>query len=273
MTTRIIEDLLGARTNLSLDSGFTATRIFFADAVEGNPDAIQFQAIQNGKIPNTGTPHPTIPLILVDSIEAQSVGAKQVKLTVNYKALRNGNTLPDEESQTQITIGGSIQTVRTNKQIVREGGREVEKLIIVKYSYPVGLAPDGVDTPKEVVGTIDKQIPLIVASFSRRESEDPAQKANDFVGKLNSRRFIGGSPKLWMCTKIGGPSNDSGETYQVTYEFMRAEGGWNTDVAFTDAKTGLIPTDIEDQPLALINVRSQRTADFGDLKLGPFSSR
>lgn len=271
MTTRIIEDLLGGRTNLSLDAGFTATRIFFADQIVGNPDAIQFQAIQNGQIPNTGTPHPTIPLILVDSIDAQSVGAKQVKLTVNYKALKRGNTQPDEEAQTQITVGGSIQTVRTNKHIVLQGGREVEELIIVKYSYPIGLAPDGVDQPKEVVGTIDKQIPLIVATLSRRESTDPAQKAFDFVGKLNSRKFIGGKPKLWLCTKIGGPSNDSGATYQISYEFMRAEGGWNTDVAFTDAKTGLIPTDIEDQPEALINVRSQRTADFGDLKLGPFS--
>lgn len=267
--TRIIEDLIGATTTLSLSDGFTATRIFFADAVEGNFDAIQFQAIENGQIPNTGDPHPTIPLIIVDNINATSApnSRRQVKLTVNYKAPRFGDSAPDEEAQTQITISATVQTVQTNKHIVNG----VEKLIILQYSYPTGEAPDGVDSVKEVVATIDKQIPLIVATLSRRESEDPAQKGFDNVGRLNSRRFIGGGKGLWLCTKIGGPSSDGGQTFQVTYEFMRKKGGWNTDVAFTDERTGKIPADIEAQPLALLNVTTQETVDFSKLDLGPFS--
>lgn len=266
---RIIEDILGGTVTESLTDGFKATRIFIAVGVTGNKDAVQYNAIINGQIPRTGTPHPTIPKLIVDNIAATNMpnSQGQIKLTVNYTTIKFGDTSPDEEGQTSITISGTIQTVQTNKHFVK--GKE--KLIILEYEYPKGKSPDGIDEVKKVIPTIDKQIPLIVATLSRRETKDPAQKARDFVGKVNSRKFIGSKKGLWMCTNIGGPSSDGGATYGVTYEFMRNRGGWETDVFFTDEKTGKIPIDVEDQPKAHVEAQTQEEADFTKLNLGPFS--
>ena len=264
------EDIVKGQTSLSLSSGWTASRVFIVTDVDGTPDSVAYRAISSGQIPAPGTLHPSIPKIVVDNISGNPLGSRQVELTLTYKAINSSNSSPDEESQTQINISGTIKTVKTNYHINEKGEEELMKL---SYIYPTNKDPNGIDgAVNKVIPMIEKQIPMIVATLSRRESKDPAQKAFDFVGKLNSRTFIGGKRELWMCTKISGSSGDSGETFSVTYEFMRNEGGWNTDVLFTDERTGKPPVDIEKQKeTAIINVKTQRTADFNKLKLGPFS--
>lgn len=281
--TDIVEDLLGGTTNLALSGGFTATRSFFADAVIGNADAIQFQAIQNGQIPKPGDPHPTIPLLIVNTINATSVGKGQVKLTVNYEPPRFGNSAPGEESQTQITIGATVKSVQTNFEFIG-GNLNKEVQMELKYRYPVvtkdgvtkSTSPNGIDKLFEITPTVTRDIPLVVATLSRKETGDPAQKANDFVGTLNSRTFIGSDKGWWMCTKIGGPSPDGGFTFNVGYEFVRMKGGWLTTTYFIDENTGLTPSDANDFQIggiktAVKTVRTQPFANFDTLKLGQFS--
>ena len=274
--TRIFEDLVeGGAAQLSISGGWTANRVFYAAEVESTADATAYQAVLNGAIPAPGTPHPTIPQILVDNIAATVSGSRQVTMVVNYKGVNGTNSNPDDEAQTQISINGSIQTVRTNERVIKKGNKEEKELIKLKYVYPDDKHPKGLPngTVNEVVGTVEKQVPVIVATLSRRETKDPAQKAFDNVGKLNSKIFIGGEPGLWMCTKIGGTSSDSGQTYAVTYEFMRADEGWFATLFFADEKTGKIPADVEEQEDAQAKVISQFSADFNLLKLGPFSKK
>jgi hypothetical protein len=279
--TTIYEDLQANKVNLALDGGWTASREFIADGVVGNPDAIGYEAIRNGSVPKPGTPHPTIPNVIVQSVDAESIGANQVRLTISYGPFSSGggSTSPDEEAQTQISIGGSVQTVQTNEYFKRNArtGKETKELIELEYEYADGKGPGG-ENPIKTVATVDKQVPVIVARLSRTESEHPGQKARDFVGKLNKKTFIGGKPGTWLCTNIGGSSNNGGQSYQVDYEFMYAIpdaeesfSGWNKTVFFTDPKTGLIPEDIKDQKKAKLNVKVQESADFNKLKLGPFT--
>jgi len=276
MTLEVREDLVKGSTSLSLSEGWTSTRIFFVSGIVGNPDSIGYEAIRSGAIPRVGMPHPTIPLILVDSISSKPEGANMVELTISYKARSGGGTEPDEEAQTQMTVGGSVQNVQTNKHIVKnKGKKDSEEKIIVEYVYPDNLSPEG--KPKgfvyKVVATINKQIPNLVVNFSRTESNNPLAKAVKHLGKLNSKPFLGDKAGFWMCTNLGGPSNDGGETYQVSYEFTRSEGGWNTDVAFADERTGKIPEDAGEKgnEKALINVITQEMIDFNNLRLGPLS--
>lgn len=267
--TNIFEDLVEGSVNDSLTSGVTARRVFLLENVQGNPNAIMFNAIQNGSVPKKGDPHPSIPIIRVDSVDSMPApgSSNNVRLIINYKALKIGESPPNEESETQITLGGTIQNAQTNKQVIIRNGKEVEELIILKYTFPVGKSPDGVNNEKEVVPVIEKQVPNVVASLSRQETTNPLNKAVQFLGRLNSRRFLGTAPFTWMCTQLGGPSNDSGETYQVAYEFQFAPDGWNTDVLFTEPDTGRIPSDVESQRDAVQNVRVQKSADFNKLKL------
>lgn len=273
MTLKVSEDLVKGSTTQSLTDGWTATRVFFVSGIEGSPDAIGYEAIKSGAIPRVGTPHPTIPLIVVDTISSKPEGSAMAEVTINYKALSFSGTDPDEEAQTQISVSGSVQSVQTNKHIVKnKGKKDSEELIKVKYTYPDGEDPEGKNGfEHEVVATINKQIPNVVVTFSRTETRDPSVKAINNLGKLNSKTFLGEKAGHWMCTNLGGPSNDGGLTYQVAYEFTRAEGGWNTDVAFADERTGKIPKDIEKQKDALINVTTQEMVDFNNLRLGPLS--
>ena len=84
---------------------------------------------------------------------------------------------------------------------------------------------------------------------------------------MNSKTFLGQKPKTWLCTSITSNSDDSGETYQVDYEFQLNVGTWDKDAAFTDAETGRIPADIESQPDALKRFQLQTKKDFEDLRL------
>ncbi len=274
MTAIVKPDLLKGTASQTLTGGWIASRVFIVIDIEGNPDAIAYNAILNGSIPRQGELHPTIPGIIVHNITTASLKAsRQMEVTVHYKAQDGTTTPPGEDSPVTIKISASTQEVITNKRIVKKGNKEEEELIILKYTYPEGEDPNGKEGfENEVVGTMSKQVPLITATLSRVEFEDTAQKAHDFVGKLNSKTFIGGEAGLWQCKDISCISSDSGETYNVDYVFQRAQGGWNTDLLYRDETTGRIPIDIEDQPDAIVNAVSQRSADFGLLKLGPFTT-
>ena len=90
-----------------------------------------------------------------------------------------------------------------------------------------------------------------------------------------------------MCEGIDGVSNDSGVTYEVSYNFIYAVpgqdadgkriSGWLTTLSFSDKKTGEIPPDVETYKLngvrtAIQDLRSQSFANFNILKLGPLTS-
>lgn len=271
MTVKVFEDMVAGQVGDSQGSGTSATRIFIVQGVEGNRHQIIFNSLNTGKVPKVGDPHPGIPNIFVESRNATPKDSDIVEVQINYKPRSISNSSPDEEAQTQISISGTVQTVKTNKHIKLQGNKEVEELMILKYKYPTGKAPDGVDNTKEAVHTAEKQEANIVVKMSKQESFDPINLANKYVSKLNSKTFLGTKPFTWMCTNISGQSNDSGETYQNTYEFQFAPDGWEIDAAFADEQSGKIPVDIESQALALQNFRLQRSLNFKLLKLEGFS--
>jgi hypothetical protein len=87
--------------------------------------------------------------------------------------------------------------------------------------------------------------PVSGLRFTRRELSRPDARAQEYVGKVNSRKlFEDGDEKLWMCTRLDGTTDDNGESYNVTYEFQKAANsadGWRGFAYYTDPATGQLP--------------------------------
>jgi hypothetical protein len=262
--TKVDEDIVGGSINSSLSNGAVVVRLFLVSEIEGNKHSIHNNALNASNVPQNGDPHPSIPVIRVDSRVTSAKGSNEILVTVNYKTLDSGNSPTDEEAETQISLGATVQTVETNKHILANGKSELMEL---KFTYPEGEAPDGVDNEKVVIPTVSKEVPSIIASMGRQESTHPLNKASIFVGTLNKKTFLGTKQKTWLCTKIVGVSNNSGESYAVSYEFQYQSDTWDVELAFTDPETGLIPPTVADNPEALKKFQLQTLEDFDLLKL------
>lgn len=86
--------------------------------------------------------------------------------------------------------------------------------------------------------TVDVELPMQVRRYTRREIGSPDAKAQDFIGTINSKPFLGSERHFWMCTRLNGTSRDGGETWFVDYEFQRHPGTWDPEIFFLDSETG-----------------------------------
>lgn len=263
---RVEPDLVKGNVSRTLSDGTKVTRVYMVSEIEGNRSDIIFNA--TGAVPQPGDVHPTIPRIRVESVTANPVDSNTVEVTVVYATLKIGDSQVNEDAETQITIGGSVQSVLTNQFF--EGRNK--KLMVLKYTFPPDEDPEGTATEKEIVPTANREQAIITATLSRLEDEDPLNKAIEFVEHTNSRTFLGTRPRTWLCTSINGVSNDSGETFQVTYVFEFREETWDAVLAFTDKETGAIPSDVDTQADAQRPFQLQPTADFGQLDIEAFQS-
>jgi hypothetical protein len=271
MTVKVYEDMVAGSVDITRGQGVTATRVFKVENATGSPSQIIYHSVITGALPKIGDPHPGIPNIFLESLNGNPINSNIVQVTAKYSPPTFRN--PEEAAKVQISVSGTIQNVQTNKHIVRNGAIEEEELMTLEYTYPKGQAPDGVDKEKKSIPTVEKQVANIVIRMTRLEEENPINLANQYVSKLNLKKFLGTAQFTWMCTNISGQSNDGGESYQNTYEFQYAPDGWKIDAAFADEQTGKIPADIEEgvnKNKALKNFRLQRSIDFKALKLEGF---
>lgn len=121
-------------------------------------------------------------------------------------------------------------------------------------------------------GTVSMQLPFHTVTYTRMESGSPGSKSRRFTGTINSRPIFGDPKHFWLCTKIGGTSQDEGATYQVTYEFQRHPEGWDPDVVFIDGETGkpLVGSSIDElkeEGALLENLQVIPEADFRRLNI------
>lgn len=268
--TKVFEDLSrGGGATRTLSDGTKVSRLFLVSEITGNRPDIIPNALTAGNIPRVGDRHPSIPSIICDTVTANPTDADKAEVTANYSTLKHGNTPVNEEAEVSITLSGSVQSVTTNEFFLSNNKKELMKL---EYRYPQDKNPEGVNKPVEIVPTANREQAIITAVMSRLEDEHPLQKAVGFVEHTNKRTFLGTGPRTWLCTSIGGVSNDSGETYQVTYTFEYRSETWDVVLAFADKETGAIPVDVDGQPSAKKPFKLQPTADFGRLRLEGFQS-
>lgn len=257
---RIAEVSASARSG---PDGFEATRHFVVDQVDG------FSAEQkNGAslfapgLPQYAWPHPFLPGIAAHTVTSIPFDTDSFFITVQYKRLPKEEEEPDEVSPTQIEVGSRTEFEETNKDA--DGNR-----IVVKF-IKRNAAGVQIDAEKADNGTVSVLAIKTFLRFTRRETEPPSDKSEEFSKKINSTPFQGLPKGVALCLGITGASEDSGETYVVHYDFAINREGWGVDVVYIDPEIGKYPgteQDVKNKNGILEDIVVYKSIDFNRLKL------
>ncbi len=252
------KDLIENATVSKNEVGFEATRAFQVSGLAGNRAARMFAAILAPGVPRRGTPHPVVPGIRADVVDATAQDQGNALVTVRYRKLDSDEEEEDEAAAPKITISAGL--TRTRSQFDFEG-----KQILLQHTFNRGTPQFRKSEPQP--GFVEILIPTVSVQFSRRESVSPGRKALDNVGKVNSRLFFSFQKRHWLCTRIDGNSQDGGVTYNVLYEFQLNRLTWDATVAYFDKERNEHPPDLVDKE-GIKTVQIYEEADFGKLNLG-----
>lgn len=213
------------------------------------PDALNARGL-----PRYGDPHPSplangLPLSLMSArILDREADKAIVTLTYEFPSVSGGigffENVPSETTLPQIEVVSSLNQLTTHFD---GSGNEM----FVQHQFPPG--EDGVEVPPVLqLGEASIMVPATTVNYMRREPRSPLAKAQLYVGKTNSTPVFGDPARYWLCVGLGGPSDDGGLSYNVTYSFQRTEPhavagqdllpGWDAVIVFIDPATGKPPT-------------------------------
>ena len=238
----VIEDIHSGHSVQADENGFSATRVFFVRGLQGNRPVRILNALLEPSVPQQGEVYPEFAAMAVVSRSAEPLPDSTVdaKVTVNYKLVTADQSTPGETQRTEFEITSTVQSTQTQKDFEN-------KQLFVDYFFPLnavdpetGQKDDRAGGPTiRQFGSVEKQVPLMVARARRKEKQDTREKAKVFVGKVNENEFLGDPPKFWLCSNISSRTTDGGATFDVVYEFIRNESGgngWDTDIIFIDPR-------------------------------------
>ncbi len=244
------------------NAGHTATQRFVVQSLDGGT---LFEAMSAQGIPPRLAGHPTVPFVFCVEKSGRTLdGSKAIyEIICNYKRPnRSSDRAANDTAKPLIEVGASLTTASTNIDNA-ELPMEVDRLNF-----------DGTYSHQPVVAQV--QVPQVVKKFSRRETTDPTQKAIDYVGKTNDSTWQGGDIDQWICSSVRGVSHDSGESYDVSYEFIKSNNpdGWIHDAQWLENNLPL-PSSQPNNPTYIPpedgrenkQFRVYKTADFSALKL------
>ena len=224
----------------------------------GPPESKIPDALNAVGMPRYGDPHPSpiaagIPLSIMRADIFESEPDKAiVTLTYEFPSTSGGFILfenePSETTAPQIEVTTTLNQLTTNFDVSADE-------MFVQHQFPVG--DDGVEVaPVTQTGEASIMVPTTTVNYMRREPVSPLVKARRYVGTVgavqgtNDQPIFGDPDRYWLCTGLGGPSDDGGLTYNVTYSFQRAEPhdfgegvlpGWDAVIVFIDPTTGQPP--------------------------------
>jgi hypothetical protein len=167
-----------------------------------------------------------------------------------------------------IEVNNSVAQVQTDKD--KLGVRQT-----VSYTYPADYKwnADLQGVTQTVPGLISKIMPEPSIAITRREKivgQALVQKKLVYEGFVNGLTWdlnpISGL-RTWLCTGIGGRSQDNGLTYDVTYTFQYRADTWDATIRFIDPGTGQAPADLV-AGTGYKDVEVYPLADFNLLGLG-----
>lgn len=263
-----VDILEGAKLVNGADGTLTLTRVVIVDGVEGNGDEKLWKALLIQGVPQRGEVHPTIPLLRCSTREATPLDTSKVQIVCTYEIWNSKIQTADENQKCQIEVGGTVQEESTNFD--KDGNlMEVTHRYVDLDNKPI-LIDDGTGNQIAKVGKapaeVNKQIPMMVKKFSRKEIGDPSLKAQDFLGSVNSTPVFNATARKWLCTRLDGISDDGGETYNVNYEFQLNLSTWDVTIVFIDPDTNQPPIGlIEGEGIKVFKV--YREMDFNILRV------
>jgi len=215
--------------------------------------------------------HAIVTTAFCTDIEPAAIANNAVTFRVTFKEY--------EIPVSVIEVGNSVAQVETDKD--KEGDR-----VLLQYTYPDDYKWNA-DLQGEVVtqpGLLPKIMPEPSISITRREvilGIALVARKLEYEGKVNSSTWAlnpASEARTWLCTGIGGRSQDNGLTYDVTYTFQYREDTWDETARFVDAGTGQTPSDIIIENKGTLpsgqtlygarDVKLYKEIDFNGLELG-----
>ena len=233
------------------DQGYQLTVTYEVTGLTGSDGARLYDALSATGIPAYGAAC-TITGLTALKVVSRSVdpsGGTNARVTVVYRkptAEEQPDPADDDDPPVE-TITASLASVKTNLDYN-------DALITVTHN--------GISQNAEV----EKQLPVVVMKYRRKETQRPFTRAINNVGKTNNTTFEGRAARTVLCTNVTGESDDGGATYTVDYEFQYVPETWDALVYWIDPETNRPPADLVNGT-GYKRVQIYETADFAGLNL------
>ena len=230
--------LRGSTTEQTAD-GEVVTEIWRVDELAVPERQMQTAALAAVGIPAYGEVHPYAFSSYVSARNVETVSPDACQITITFAPITGtSGSIPSETSPVVLEIGTAL--VQTTTEL-----DNADAQMDVSHTYLTGDKAGLTDLQG---GTVDIQVPQMVARCSRLEPGSPKAKSLTYTGKVNSITWNGDPPRTWLCMPIVGRTSGLSQPYEVTYEFMYREQTWDALVAYIDPDTGqrppnLVPTE------------------------------
>lgn len=236
--------------------GLRAKLTFIVEDKTGAGAQVMHEALFSPQIPQMDWPYPGIDTLFPSRRFVTNVEDCNTKwlvtITYGFPEVSGGPFYmpPTDQNTPVLETDSSVVMKRTNIALERDG--EVDKQVMVQITGYKGLVYDDAGKPTgfkdkpepDQGGMVDVPTVVTVLRYMRREwpvdsrNRGIATKARRFVGRTNDRALAGDEERTWLCSRIGASSDDSGVTYNMTYEFLYNVDTWDPLAVYIDRKTG-----------------------------------
>lgn len=261
----------GARIDETLD-GLTVTGTAVVSGVTAAGTAGLIEALSADGVPAIGDECPSVSGAYLERRTPQGIGGGTVRIRLQYVWQGRQGGEPTIVSSTRCQSEEAWDAYALEDWDPAFNDKDF--YIVVGQELNAAGEPDAAGETQTQAASVSVLRPHRVWEMDRVESEDPANWAGAYVGRVNSAGGFppGGSDQdygTWLCTDISGRSPDGGKTWQVHYAFEFKATGWDPVASFKVPKTGAPPPwggeDTSDEAFRLC--REYLPADFGGLHL------
>lgn len=262
----VYTDLVDGFTVTQTPLGYSITKKELVDGLTGSTGDDKINNAITATAHILGEQHSIYTDSYIQSITATAISSSQVEVTMQYEPMTN---IPDN-----VQISNRVTSSDTNKDYN-------DSAIEVAYTYPTDYQanPELAGKTDTVGKQLQKQIPTTCVSITRREASTGNTLIGlsaSFVGTLNASgwTYLSGDEKDWLCTGIDstfvGYVYDSVDglkwMFDVTYNFEKQLGGWDTSVVYIMPDTGEPPApDTWESGVTNKNIQLYATANFNNL--------
>lgn len=228
----------------------TARLTFLVEGVAGTGPRVLLDALRAPAIPRVGDVFEGSNIIVTSRIvtNVEDCNTKW-EIVVNYGETLGGGggpfiNPPDDQATPILEVDSTVVMKRTNIDV---DGNVIQIEGYHAEQYDDDGNPLGIENPvAEPIqgGMVDVPVVLTVLRYMRREppvdrwGRTPGYKSKLFTGKTNSVDLDGSGLHTWLCTRLGAVTDDSGLTYNMTYEFTFDPDHWRATAVYIDPKTG-----------------------------------
>lgn len=202
-------------------AGLHATAQVKVSGVTGPAATRISSAVNTRGLPVYASSYPGEPSLILDLIRASPYPGDTSTFVIEYSwnTPQSGDTNIIPTGDTAIPtleIGTSLQSIRTDKDA---DGQQM----VVEQTFGTGADAKVV---RQVV-EVDDDEALIYLRYTRKETQNPKEKAKRFKNKVNSTPMETDAARTWLCKGISGTLTDGGLYWLVVYEFLWREGTWD----------------------------------------------